>query len=390
MPASVISTLIVAAVAAIGATGAVRAKRAARTLYPAPPPVVDDNTVDLDRHDPDRPTALVLLDHAGTEVSDFLLPYELLAASRAFNVYAVAPERRPATLTGGLDVVPHLGFADVATLPSSRVEVVVVPHLPTPDDRVLGWLRARSEAGALVLTICTGAGVAAAAGLLDGRTSTAHWGDIGRFERRYPQVRWRRDVRYVDDGDFIASAGITSGIDATLHVIRRLAGDEGMHRAAETVGYTDLGYLDDPAVEPFRVSMADLIVVLRAAFARRPRIDVFLDDDVDEFALAAVMDTLAASFTARLTTVTPDGTAVRTRHGLTVIPRASAATAPASQRRYPARTSGTPYRAFDEALTDLADLGGRAIARFAAKRLELRNTPIDPTTTQNDHARSIR
>jgi putative intracellular protease/amidase len=388
MPAFVIGTFTIAAFAALAITGAVRATRAARALYPAPLPVADDNAVDLAGHDPDRPTALVLLDHTGTEVSDFLLPFELLAASEAFNVYAVAPERRPATLTGGLDVVPHLGFADVATLPPGRDELVVVPHLPTPDERVLDWLRSRSQAGALVLTICTGAGVAAASGLLDGRTTAAHWGDIGRFERRYSQVRWRRDVRYVDDGDIVASAGITSGIDATLHVIRRLCGEAAVKRAADAVGYTDLGYLDDPAVEPFRFAVADLVVALKAAFGRRQRISVYLDDQVDEFALAAVMDTLAASFTARLTTVTRDGTPVRTRHGLTVVPRASAATARATQRRHPARTPGTPYRAFHVALGDLADVGGWAIARFAAKRLELRDTPISTTTTQDDYPRS--
>lgn len=390
MPIATLGALLAAGVAAAAGAGALRAVRATRALYPEPlpPPAVDPPDVAAD--DPARPTAAVLLDRAGTEVSDFLLPYELLAASQAFDVYAVGVDRRPATLTGGLDVVPDLGIADVASLLAGRVDVVVVPHLPAPDDRMFRWLREQSAEGALVLTICTGAGVAAEAGLFDGRTATAHWGDIGRFERRYPQVRWRRDVRYVDGGDVVASAGITSGIDATLHVIDRLAGAAAMHRAAETVGYDDLAFLHDPALEPLRFSPADLIVAFRAAFGRRHRLDVHLEDGVDEFALAAEMDTFAATFTARLRTVAPNGQAVRTRHGLTVLPRASATTAWATARRFPARTPGPPYAAFQRALEGLTGLGGQAIARFAARRLELRDPRATTTTTHDDHTRRTR
>src|SRR3712207_2104359 len=55
-------------------------------------------------HDPDKPTAVVLLSNRGSEVTDVLAPYEVLSESGAFNVYAAAPEQRPATLSGGLDV----------------------------------------------------------------------------------------------------------------------------------------------------------------------------------------------------------------------------------------------------------------------------------------------
>lgn len=390
--AQIIALVVLTAAGAV-AFGALRARRAMRNLYPQPLPTIAISEGIAPAHDPGRPTAVVLLDHAGTEVSDFLLPYQLLAASAAFNVYAVAPEYRPATLTGGLDAMPDLSLAGFERLPPQRADLVVIPHLTAPGPSLLDWVRGQSQAGAVVLTICTGASVAAQAGLLDGRRATAHWGDLPRFERQHPGVEWVRGVRYVDDGDICSSAGITSGIDATLHVIRRLVGDDAMGRAAQAVGYTDLGYLTDPTTDQYRVEPADLIFPLTAAFGRRPRLRVLLRDGVDETSLAAVMDVHAATCTARLTTVSVGEQPVRTRHGLALLPRAARNGCPTSSTLVPATSTtvsgpasghdgatgriagsqGTPFDAFRVAVDDLAQRRGGTIARFAAKRLEYRS-----------------
>ena len=366
--------------------GIVRALHAMRDLYPEPLGAGLQEQVDP-AHDPRLLTAAVLLDHTGTEVSDFMLPYELLAASGTFNVYATAPQPRPAVLTGGLDVLPDASYAQLDQLPIDHVELVVVPHMPSPDASVVAWIRAQAKAGATILSICTGAGVAAAAGVFDGRSATAHWGDIAKFERRYSQVEWMRGLRFVDDGDVAASAGITSGIDATLHIIRRLAGEDAMLRAADVIGYSDLRHLDDPTVEPYRPALQDIAVLVAAAFNRRPDIGVLLRDGVDETALAAAMDTYGATFTARLRTLSSGAQPVRTRHGLTLLPRSDTAAAvparvlapcvlgaptPDGAQRLP--LSGAPYLAIEDALNDLAAHAGGPIARFAAKRLEYRPT----------------
>lgn len=363
---------VLAAAAVPTGVGAVRARRAMRGLYPEPLEGPGPAAATAS-HDPDRPTAVVVLDHAGTEVSDFLLPYHLLAASGAFNVHAAAPEQRPATLTGGLDVVPGITLAGVDALPIERADLIVVPHLPDPDPRTVDWLRTQADAGAVVLSICTGAAVVARTGLLDGREATSHWGDLGRLERRFPRVRWVRGVRYVDVGDVVTSAGITSGVDATLHVIRRFAGDEAMRRAAEAIDYRDLTYLADPTAAQHRVAAPDLILPLTAAFARRRTVGVLLRDGVDETALAAVMDTDAATFTARVLTVTRDGRPVVSRHGLTLLPRSSIGHLTAIDRLL---LPGTGYGAVQDALADLAAAEGQPIARFAAKRLEHRTAAL--------------
>ncbi|MFZ0833432.1 MAG: helix-turn-helix domain-containing protein, partial [Mycobacterium sp.] len=81
-----------------------------------------------------------------------------------------------------------------------------------------------AQGGATILTVCSGAFVAGAAGLLDGRRCTTHWMHAEQLARMYPTARVDRDVLFVDDGNLITSAGTAAGIDACLHLVRRELG----------------------------------------------------------------------------------------------------------------------------------------------------------------------
>ena len=102
---------------------------------------------------------------------------------------------------------------------------------PTPAE-VGAALRAAHERGARILSICTGASVLAAAGLLDARPAASHWAWANRLRRLYPQVEWDFDVLFVDDGEVLTSAGVGAGVDLCLHVVRRDHGSEVANRAA--------------------------------------------------------------------------------------------------------------------------------------------------------------
>ena len=119
-------------------------------------------------------------------MSDTLAPYEILATTGAFNVYTVATEAHPVPLTGGLDLVPDLTFAGLDDLLGGTADVVVVPAMPDvgqPTSKpVTDWLETQANGGALLLSVCNGAGVVASAGLLDGHEATAHWLRIDEWE----------------------------------------------------------------------------------------------------------------------------------------------------------------------------------------------------------------
>ncbi|WP_246107601.1 DJ-1/PfpI family protein [Saccharothrix saharensis] len=328
-------------------------------------------------------------------MSDTLAPFEVLATTGAFNVYAVAPSGRPAPLTGGLDLVPDLTFAGLADLLGGAApDVVVVPAMPdvgqSTSEPVTGWLARQAAGGSLLLSVCNGAGVLASAGLLDGRRATAHWLRFDTFEEDYPGVDWVPGTRYVDDGDVISTAGILSGVDGTLRVVERLVGPEAAARAAERTGWPHHSPGTAASIEQARVRPADAVVGLNTAFGwNRDTIGVLLTDGVGEIELASVFDTYGQSLAVRTVAVASGATPVRSRHGLTfaprgepsadldrlVVPGAEAARRGAADVHagpvYPHREGGFP---FDGVLRDLARTTDVATATWTARVLEY---PVD-------------
>jgi putative intracellular protease/amidase len=280
-------------------------------------------------YDPGKPTAAVVVGTNGAAVSDVLAPYEILATTGAFNVYVVAPTRRPSPLTGGLDLAPDLTFAELDHLLGDAVaDVVVVPALPDVGQDttkpVTDWVRQQAARGSLLVSVCNGSGVLASAGLLDGRDATAHWFRINSFEEQFPAVHWVRGKRYIDEGNLVSTAGILSGIDGTLRVVERLTGPAAAARAAEAIGWRHYSPGTEASMVQAHIGPEDVVAGVNAAFGwDRPTVGVLLTNGVGETELASVFDTYGQSLAARTLSVTADGAPVRSRHGLTFVPRAN-------------------------------------------------------------------
>ncbi|MGG8409373.1 helix-turn-helix domain-containing protein [Streptomyces sp. 12297] len=155
----------------------------------------------------------------GLDRSDVGLP------SYDFAVCAVEEGPGPVpTGDGAFDIVTRHGLerlegADLICVPADRR--AAVREYPEP---FLAALRRAVDRGAIVLSVCSGAYVLGAAGLLDGRRCTTHWMHAPELSRRYPRADVDPDVLYVDDGPVITAAGTASGIDACLHVVRQAHG----------------------------------------------------------------------------------------------------------------------------------------------------------------------
>ena len=93
------------------------------------------------------------------------------------------------------------------------------------------------QGGALTTSVCTGAFLLGAAGLLDGRQATTHWSTIAGPRAAHPATNVREDARVVDEGEIITSAGVSAGIDMALHVVRRLHGQEIARLTARDMEY---------------------------------------------------------------------------------------------------------------------------------------------------------
>jgi transcriptional regulator GlxA family with amidase domain len=118
-------------------------------------------------------------------------------------------------------------------------DLVVVPgthrFLEAPDPQAVSALRAAADNGARVASMCVGAFTLAAAGLLDGRRATTHWQWAGELARRYPDIDVDPGVLFIDEGPVLTSAGVASGLDLCLHLIRQHAGPELAGRTARRV-----------------------------------------------------------------------------------------------------------------------------------------------------------
>ncbi|MEV6768916.1 helix-turn-helix domain-containing protein [Nocardia sp. NPDC051030] len=165
---------------------------------------------------------------------DGVYPFELGIPNRVFGtadgryeVITCSLDGRPVHSNSDFDIaVAHdstlLDTADTVVIPPCDVR----PYLDNGLPQEISDALARIRPGVRLVSICTGAIVVAAAGLLDGRTATTHWNFSSRFRETFPQVHLDPDVLYVDDGDILTSAGATAGVDLCLHLIRRDHGSE--------------------------------------------------------------------------------------------------------------------------------------------------------------------
>jgi len=167
----------------------------------------------------------------GVTVEVFALPRPELDVPwwYGFALCAERPGRQRAVGGFGLDVEHGLDVLAAA-------DTVILPGTPDPtgdpSPELLGALRAAHARGARLVSICSGAFVLAATGLLDGRAATTHWMYADLLAERYPRVRVDPRVLYVDGGDVLTSAGTAAGIDLCLHLVRRDHGAEVANRIA--------------------------------------------------------------------------------------------------------------------------------------------------------------
>lgn len=176
------------------------------------------------------------------EELDVVGPYEVLTA------WAAVSDLRPQVLTfsrdgsgvrlaKGLRLVPDCAADEVGPL-----HVLLYPggqgtRRLLGDHDHLGWVRTMRATTALMASVCTGALVYAAAGLLAGRPATTHHSAFDELARIDPSVLADTEARFVDDGDVVTSAGVSAGIDMALHLVARLESVEVARAVRREIQY---------------------------------------------------------------------------------------------------------------------------------------------------------
>jgi transcriptional regulator GlxA family with amidase domain len=188
-----------------------------------------------------RNVAILLFDDV--EVLDFAGPFEVFAVTdelrrnEAFHVFTVAENIETIRARNGLKVVPHFSRE---TCPQPQLLIVpggfgtrALLHKPA----LLEWLRNRAKHAELTISICTGALVLGKAGLLDGLRATTHHGCFPLLREIAPRTEVVEGERFVDNGRVLTAAGISAGIDCSLHVVGRLLGAAAAEDTARYMEY---------------------------------------------------------------------------------------------------------------------------------------------------------
>ena len=174
------------------------------------------------------------------EELDFAGPWEVLRAwatqwpDDGVEVFTVAESTEPVTCAKGMRVVPDHDWGS-----APGIEVLVYPggrgsRRELADPAVLERLRKLRKEGTLMTSVCTGALVFAAAGLLRDRPATTWWGSLDTLAELDPTIEVRPDDRFVDSGEIVTAAGVSAGIDMALHLVARL---HSVERAREVRRY---------------------------------------------------------------------------------------------------------------------------------------------------------
>jgi transcriptional regulator GlxA family with amidase domain len=171
------------------------------------------------------------------EVLDFAGPYEVFTtanrvhrrrepqAADPFRVFTVARDRGLVRARAGLEVRP-----DFTIDAHPNIDLLIVPGgvvtAELEQTGVIAWIAAQQANSRITASVCTGAFLLAKAGLLRGRKATTHWEDIADLRAMFPDIAVQEGRRWVDEGMIVTSAGISAGIDMSLHLVERLVDRE--------------------------------------------------------------------------------------------------------------------------------------------------------------------
>jgi transcriptional regulator GlxA family with amidase domain len=181
------------------------------------------------------------------EVLDACGPFEVFSVARKphyhedehrlFRVYIIAEELSVVTCRGGMRLQPHYTVRSHPDLDVILVSGGQGARRERVNPRLIRWIEQQDQRSQMTLSVCTGAFLLAEAGLLRGLRATTHWNSIDWMRHQYPAVTMLSDKRFVDEGRIITAAGISAGIDMSLHVVGRLYGRETALWTAKRMEY---------------------------------------------------------------------------------------------------------------------------------------------------------
>lgn len=316
-----------------------------------------------------RPLVVVIADNAGTETTDFVIPYGVLKESGAADVVSVSTGTGVVQLIPALRIHTDMTVAEFDAGVPAGADMVIVPAISNNNSPALvSWVRSQSRKGAMVVAICEGARVLAHAGLLEGKTATTHWSALKSIASDFPGTNWVRDHRYVADGQVMTTAGVSASMPASLALVEGIAGRELPQVTAQRLGIRSWGAAHDTSAFAFTLDRIYVAATNWLAWWGHETVEIPVQDGFDEVAVALTADAWSRTFRSKAfaTHATHSTQLVRSRRGLEL----EADAPPKAARSVHIAGGEPPAHALTVAMRQIADHYGPATADFVAVQLE--------------------
>lgn len=320
-----------------------------------------------------KPLVAVVAENYYTELTDYVLPYGVLSAAGVAEVQALATQPGPIRMfPAPLNVEPQATTARFDQEHPEGADYVIVPAVHKDDDpALLAWVKAQAAKGATIVGVCDGVWVLARAGLLDGRRATGHWYSRDDLRKKFPQVQWQQNLRYVEDRRVITTTGVSATIPVSLALVEAIAGTERATQLARELGGAGMGWSAQHPGDRFQMSWKHKLTIggNAVAFWSHEDVGIPVDQGVDEIALALKAEVYSATYRSTALAVAPRPGTIRSRRGLSLIPdRVAGVDAP--RRMLSAPDAAEPLLALDQALKGIAADYGPRTAAWVALQME--------------------
>ena len=177
------------------------------------------------------------------ELLDFAGPYEVFSTTselndhKAFKVFTVSEDGGAIKSVNGLIVIPDYSFDN-----HPKIDILIIPggegtKNEIKKKKVMEWVNKTQGSAEIMATVCSGARIPAVLGLLDGLEATTHHSVIEDVKKLAPKVTIDHTKRFIDNGKIMTSGGISAGIDLSLHIVKKLCGEETANKTMEYMEY---------------------------------------------------------------------------------------------------------------------------------------------------------
>lgn len=287
-----------------------------------------ENTIQLTRPKAGRTRPLIAIaaDNKGTETTDLIIPYGVIRSAGVADVAIVSTQAGTVNLMPALTIKSDATISDFDRDHPEGADIVIIPAMHDDRNRdIIAWVRKQSSKGAMIVSICEGAWLAARAGIFDGKRATTHWYALDKLHDAFPQARWVRNQRYVVDGNVVSTTGVTASIPASLALVEAIAGSQKARSIATHMGVDDWSSAHDSTLFHMTTGRLWRFASNYLAFWNHETIRLPAQDGFDEIALALTADAWSRTYRSR-SIVAETAKSIRSRNGLVLVPDLSSDT----------------------------------------------------------------